>query len=118
MTWFLRFAFIAMAGSVLVLALTPGPLGEVIESGEHRHILAFSILPLASALIWPRTSYRLQFLGYALFGAAIEVAQGVMAVGRAAELDDWLIDCAAAAVVLGLVAIVRATRTPAARPAG
>ncbi|UZK69498.1 hypothetical protein OKW76_16085 [Sphingomonas sp. S1-29] len=99
--------FLVLAAAMLFLALTPGQLGMIVESGEHRHLLAFSLLPLVGSLAWPRLSLRLQFVFYALLGGAIELTQAWMAVGRAGEWDDWAIDCLATAAALLLVGIFR-----------
>ncbi|RYY25545.1 MAG: hypothetical protein EOP62_13040 [Sphingomonadales bacterium] len=100
--------FVFALAMVVFLALTPGPLGLVVESGPVRHLLAFAALPVLSALAWPRIRMVWQFAAYALLGAAIEIAQLLMDVGRLAEWDDWANDLVATAVALMLVALVRA----------
>jgi glycopeptide antibiotics resistance protein len=96
----LRLVFLVAAIAVTFLALTPAPIGQVIESGPVRHVLAFAVLPLLSRLAWPRVSPWVQFAGFGLFGAAIEIAQLLMHVGRKAEWDDWFADLAATALAL------------------
>ncbi|MDG2535753.1 hypothetical protein P6144_18980 [Sphingomonas sp. HITSZ_GF] len=96
-----------MALVVTFLALTPGPMGQVVESGPARHLLAFAALPVLSSLAWPQVKPIWQFLAFALFGAAIEIAQLLMNVGRLAEWDDWANDLIATAVALMLVAAGR-----------
>jgi hypothetical protein len=103
----LRTAFVLMLVTVTFLALTPGPLGQVVESGPLRHMLAFAALPALSSLAWPQIRPAWQFLGYAAFGAAIELAQLVMNVGRLAEWDDWANDLIATATALILVRLFR-----------
>lgn len=107
MGFLVKLAFLVLTAAVLFLALTPGPLGAVIESGEHRHLLAFTLLPLVGSLAWPRLSLRAQFAFYAVLGGAIELVQAWMAVGRQGEWLDWAIDCAAAAAALLVVGLVR-----------
>ncbi|HTG38215.1 hypothetical protein [Sphingomonas sp.] len=109
----MRILFTVAVLSVTFFALVPGSLGAIIESGEQRHILAFAMLPAISALAWPRISLTLQWLGYTAFGGAIELAQGWMAVGRAAEMDDWLVDMAAATLALACVQLLRSRSRPA-----
>lgn len=111
----MRILFVVAAAGVTFFALVPGSLGMIIESGEQRHILAFAVLPAISAFAWPRIGPFVQWLGYALFGAAIELVQGWMAVGRAAEMNDWLVDMAAAALSLLAAQMIRAR--PSAVPA-
>ncbi len=103
----LRLSFALMAIVVTFLALTPGPLGQVVESGPVRHMLAFAALPVLSSLAWPRVKPLWQFFTFALFGAAIEIAQLWMNVGRVAEWDDWANDLVATAVALLLVSAGR-----------
>jgi hypothetical protein len=103
----LRLSFALMAIVVTFLALTPGPLGQVVESGPVRHMLAFAALPVLSSLAWPQIRPLWQFAAFALFGAAIEVAQLWMNVGRLAEWDDWANDLVATAVALMLVSAGR-----------
>lgn len=108
-----RLAFFVTAVVVTLFALLPGPLGQIIESGEERHLLAFAMLPALSSLGWPRVGPVRQWLGYALFGGAIELAQEWMGLGRHAELSDWLLDLAAAAISLALAHAIRRLIRPA-----
>lgn len=110
----LRLFFALAMFLVTFLALTPGPLGQVVESGPVRHMLAFAALPVLSSLAWPRIHPLWQFFAYALFGAGIEAAQLWMNVGRLAEWDDWANDLIATAIALMLVT---AWRTHAGRQA-
>jgi VanZ family protein len=102
-----RLLFCALLAGMLYLALTPGPLRNIVPASEHRHVLAFAVLPIVSSLAWPRLSLRLQFAGYAVLGGAIEFAQSWMRVGRQGTVQDWLVDCVAAAAALFLVGMWR-----------
>lgn len=104
----LRMFFVLTLVTVTFLALTPGPMGQVIESGLVRHLLAFAALPALSSLAWPHVKPIWQFLAFAAFGAAIEIAQLLMDVGRVAEWEDWANDLIATAIALILVSRVRA----------
>lgn len=104
----LRISFAIMAIVVTFLALTPGPLGQIVESGPLRHMLAFAALPILSSLAWPRVAPLRQFLAFALFGATIEIAQLLMNAGRRAEWNDWANDLLATTIALVLVAVGRA----------
>lgn len=101
----IRLFYAALLAAMLYLALTPGPWGQIIESSEERHALAFAILPLLSCLAWPALGVVLQFLFYAALGGAIELAQLAMHAGRNAEWNDWFVDLlvAAGALVIGRV---------------
>lgn len=70
-------------------------------------MFAFAVLPVLSSLAWPQIRPVWQFLGFAAFGAAIELSQLVMNVGRLAEWDDWENDLIAIAAVLILVSGLR-----------
>jgi hypothetical protein len=102
-----RMLYCVLLAAMLYLALTPGPLRDIVPVSEHRHVLAFAVLPIVSSLAWPRLSLRLQFAFYAALGGAIELVQSGMGLGRQGTLQDWLVDCAAAAVALVLVGIWR-----------
>jgi hypothetical protein len=88
----LKAMFWLSAGSVVFLAVVPGPLGQVIASGFQRHFLAFLILPALARATWPRVDAIKLLLAFAAFGAAIEGAQQAMQLGREAEWSDWLND--------------------------
>ncbi|WP_137863497.1 MULTISPECIES: hypothetical protein [unclassified Sphingomonas] len=103
----LRLFFASAVVLVTFLALTPGPLGQIVESGPARHLLAFGALPVLSSLAWPRLNPYWQFLAYAGFGAAIEIAQLLMDVGRVAEWEDWANDLIATTIALALVSAAR-----------
>lgn len=103
----LRMFFLVAVALVTFLALTPGPLGQVVESGPVRHLLAFAALPVLSSLAWPQVKPGWQFIAYAAFGAAIEITQLLMNVGRVAEWDDWANDLVATAIALSLVTFGR-----------
>jgi VanZ family protein len=98
--------FVLLLLTALYLALTPQPIGMLIESGETRHALAFAILPLISSIAWPRLPIVPHFLGYSVFGGLIEIAQFEMHVGRNAEWVDWITDIVVAAITLILCRIV------------
>lgn len=89
------------------MALVPGPIGQIIESGPERHFLAFLMLPIFAGLGWPRISYRRLWLAFAAFGGLIELAQLVMAIGRSGRFIDWVIDCVAITVSLLILYHIR-----------
>lgn len=97
-----RSLFWLAAAVALFLALVPGPLGMIIESGEQRHFLAFLVLPLLAVTGWPRISAVRHWLCFTAFGGAIELLQWWTALGRKAEWSDWINDMIAAAVAIAL----------------
>lgn len=76
---------------------------------EHRHVIAFSVLPVGSSIAWPGFGLRVQYICYLAFSTAIEVAQAPMAVGGAGEVQDWIVD--ALALTVTLLTIWAARRT-------
>lgn len=97
-------------GAVLLMAVSNHPFAQTIESGAVRHALAFAILPVCTALIWPRIRFLPHVLFYAAFGGAIEIAQWQMRAGRTGEVEDWLVDVAVAVAVLAVVEQLRLYR--------
>lgn len=96
--------------AVLLMAVSNHPVAHTIESGPVRHALAFAILPLSTALLWPQIRFWSHILFYAVFGGAIELAQWQMQAGRTGEIEDWLVDIAVAVAVLAIVEQVRLHR--------
>jgi VanZ family protein len=105
----LRLAFWAAAVFALVMALLPQPPYVPTQSlgDKVNHIIGFATLAALASLAWPtapplRVVERLSF-----FGAIIEVAQSIPALGRDCEFLDWVADTLAVAVVVGLFTLVR-----------
>jgi hypothetical protein len=105
-----RLLFFVLITAMLFVALAPGELVAPLGTGDNRHAFAFAVLPLVSAVAWPRIDLRVQFAAYAALGGAIELAQAVIHNFHTPEWDDWLTDIGAAAVALGLVWAVRRYR--------
>lgn len=103
-----RAAFCLCVLIATFLALVPGPVGQIIESGPERHFLAFLVLPALAAFGWPNISHARLWLAFAVFGGLIEIVQLGMDVGRSGRVIDWVIDCAAITVSLVVVAQLRA----------
>ncbi|WP_066544018.1 MULTISPECIES: hypothetical protein [unclassified Sphingomonas] len=95
-----KFAFVLALAAVLFLALTVTPWAGMVESDTVRHGFAFLVLPVLATIGWPRLSPWGQFAIFAGFGAAIELVQGYMAIGRVASLDDWIVDLIALSAAL------------------
>ena len=76
-------------------------------SDKVLHVLAFLVLAGLAAFAYPRVRLIVIFLGLALFGGAIEVAQAIPQLGREPSWVDWLADVAAAATVLLAVGALR-----------
>jgi VanZ family protein len=67
------------------------------------HALAFFGLTFWFGGLVRRRAYPLLVLWMLLFGAGIEVAQGVMGLGRDADVWDWVADSVGVALAITLV---------------
>lgn len=103
-----RGAFWLCLTACAVLAVMPKPprLLFVSQGDKFEHALAFAVLAGIGRIAFPRTAGWLLWLALALFGAAIEFVQAIPVLHRDSTFDDWLVDAAIAAVVLGLAALV------------
>tara|TARA_R100000655_G_scaffold56192_2_gene94341 strand:+ start:5964 stop:6362 length:399 start_codon:yes stop_codon:yes gene_type:complete len=72
---------------IAVLALIPLELPDVAGSDKDHHILAFAILVLPCAVLYPKGLPRV-ILGAAVYGALIEIIQPI--VGRSGDLIDFI----------------------------
>ena len=103
------FARIFVLFLVLVLgwfALSPQVI-MMTSSDKQDHVVAFFSLAVATRLAWSATNLKVLFTFFASLTLAIELAQWEMALGRNAELADWLYGISAAMVGLIVAEIVR-----------
>lgn len=101
----LRLAFCGAVLFAMVMASLPQPPqipGQ--PSDKVQHILAFAVLTLLAVLAYPRARRWRLFASLAAFGALIEVVQAIPALHRDASVLDWLADCGAVAITLGVMA--------------
>ena len=96
----------AAAALTCYFALMPGNLGGV--GGSFWHAAAFATLGFLSRLVFSRTSIIALLFALTAFGGAIEVAQGLMALQRAMQFGDVVVDVVASAFGLAVGAIVLA----------
>lgn len=97
-------AFWAALIFAFVMAVLPKPPALPGEPGDKvQHIIAFVTLTALARLAYPRVRALTLLLAFALFGALIELAQMLPALGRTAALDDWLADVVATMVVLAVL---------------
>jgi VanZ family protein len=90
------------AAFTLVMALLPKPPQMPLQPGDKTlHMLAFATLGVLAAAGWRDRSVALLFAGLAGFGAFIEIAQAIPALGRDPQWSDWIADMAAAILALG-----------------
>lgn len=103
-----RLLFWAAAAFAFVMAVLPHPPqvpGE--PSDKVQHIVAFVTLAALGVWAYPGTRKRWLLAGLAVFGAVIELVQAIPALNRDSDPLDWLVDVAAALVVLAAVALWR-----------
>lgn len=87
----------------LVMALLPRPPrlpGN--PSDKVQHILAFAVLTMLALGAYARAHPLTIGIGLAAFGALIELAQLIPALGREGSWLDWAADCGAVAVILAV----------------
>jgi VanZ family protein len=99
----------------LVMALLPKPPPlPGAPTDKFQHIMAFAVLTVMSSAAYPVWSWITRFGWLAALGALIELGQMIPALGRSADVVDWLADCAAVLIAMGITALIdRARDTPA-----
>lgn len=92
----------------LAMALVPRPPSALFVAGDKNlHMAVFTALSALASLAFPRWRVIELFVAMAALGASIEVLQMIPALGRDAELADWIADCVAVAVTLATVKFAR-----------
>jgi VanZ family protein len=110
----IRAAFWAAALFSLVMASLPRPPRMPGDPGDKvLHLVAFATLAALAAAGYRRTPLLLILAGLSAYGLLIELIQLIPALGRDAEIIDWVADTLAAGAVLLLAALIR-RRFPAA----
>lgn len=85
-----------------------GTGGAIPHLDKVFHLLVYAVLGAGLALAWPKLSKFRIFWGCVIFGAAMEIAQGMMGSGRTASLLDGLANSLGAAI--GLYVVILASR--------
>ena len=100
--WSGRLLFAATLLIVTDLALQPGydMPASVLGSDKLEHIAAFATLALLARIAWPRIPRWATAPVLMIYGAGIEIAQAMPAIGRTASFGDLAAD--AVGVTLGL----------------
>jgi VanZ family protein len=105
----LRLCFWAALAFAFVMAVLPHPPqmpGD--PSDKIQHIIAFVVLSGLAGAAYRRVRLVRMGIGLAAFGALIEIVQAIPILQRDSSILDWLADSAAIALVLLIVAWVRA----------
>lgn len=112
-----RLAFLGLLAIAGLLALNPGVPGipaQFLGWDKLEHAAAFAALALLLRCGWPEIGWRLQAAGLFAYGVAIELIQGLPAIGRTPSLGDVVADCVGVAVglLLGEAALQIEKRLP------
>lgn len=92
-------AGVMIAAIITVLSLLPAQqLPQIGVSDKIRHAFAYFLLGFWFASVVARRDWLFVFLGLLALGGAIEIAQGLMKLGREAELADLTANAAGAAL--------------------
>jgi len=103
----MRFVFFGAVLFAVIMASLPQPPqipGQ--PSDKVQHVIAFAVLTLLARLAYPATNRWRLFVSLAAFGALIEAVQAIPVLHRDPSLLDWLADCGAVAITMGLMAFV------------
>lgn len=79
-----------VAGAVLASLLPAANLPSTGVNDKFEHSLAYAVLTLWFAGIYPRSRYLVIAIGLFFMGFAIELAQGAMALGRHSDFQDLI----------------------------
>ena len=98
-TWYLL--GVALVLAVVYTSLAPASdLPSVSLNDKAEHAIAYLLIAVWFGGLIERRHYRWLAVGLLVLGALIEVAQGLMSLGRTADFFDWLAD--GAGVVIGI----------------
>jgi hypothetical protein len=101
----LRIVFWVAAIFAFVMAVLPHPPelpGH--PSDKIQHVTAFVTLGLLAGLAYPSNTPLQLVLRLSLFGAVIELVQGIPAIHRDSSALDWIADTIACGLILAGVA--------------
>ncbi len=91
----------ALVGVILYSSLTPNlPLPTPGGFDKVEHFIAYCGLAVWFTGLYPRARYWLVVSGLLALGLAVEIAQGVMQLGRSAEFFDMVANAAGVGVGL------------------
>ncbi len=101
MKWIFRLLTLAALLTVAYMSLRPSlSVGGVAHLDKVLHFGAYGVLAGLARLGWMRNWGGWIFLGLAVFGIAIEIAQHTMALGRTGSIADTLANLAGAGFAL------------------
>lgn len=101
---------VLIAAVVTFYSLVPAQhLPQVGVSDKSEHFIAYALLAFWFASVVARWDYIFMMLALVALGGGIEIVQGLMKMGREADLRDFVADClgAGAGLLLALTPLVR-----------
>lgn len=105
----LRFGVGAYGLFVIWASLRPaGTGGAIPHLDKVLHLLVYAFLACGVALAWPKLSKMKVFWGCVVFGGLMELAQGVIGVGRTASIMDGLANSLGAALGVYIASFIMA----------
>lgn len=101
---------VLIAAAITIACLVPArELPTLGVSDKFEHVLAFFVLAVWFAGVLSRRDFLYLLLALVAFGGGIEIAQGLMGLGREADIRDLLADAAGvlAGILLALTPVGR-----------
>lgn len=83
-----------------------GTGGAIPHLDKLLHLLVYALLGAGIVLAWPKLSKFRIFWGCVLFGAAMEIAQGLIGSGRMASLWDGIANSVGAALGVYIMTLI------------
>ncbi len=109
--WFCLGVGIALI--VTIYSLLPAEhVPQVGVSDKIEHFVAYALLAFWFASVVARWDYVFMMLALVALGGGIEIVQGLMKMGREADIRDFIADCIGAGIGL-LLALTPLVRWPA-----
>lgn len=103
---------LVIAGIVTFYSLLPADhVPQIGVSDKIEHAVAYGLLAFWFASVVARWDYVFMMLALVALGGGIEIAQGLMKMGREADIRDFMADCIGAGVGL-LLAMTPLVRWP------
>jgi VanZ family protein len=102
-----------IAGIVTFYSLLPAEhVPQLGVSDKIEHAVAYALLAFWFASVVARWDYVFMMLALVALGGGVEIVQGLMKMGREADIRDFLADCLGAGIGL-LLALTPLVRWPA-----
>lgn len=104
---------LVIAAIVVFYSLLPAQrMPQLGVSDKLEHTVAYALLAFWFASVVARWDYVFMMLALVALGGGIEIAQGLMKMGREADIRDFIADCIGAGIGL-LLALTPLVRWPA-----